>query len=340
MAATTSLIRAAVHGSSGPDAPSPAGDRARVRTLPMPDVQRRTGRGPSDGVGPVQPRLLHEHFEAQADRRPSATAVAVGRASLSYGELERLANRLARHLRARGVGRGALVAILLPRSVSAYVAVLAVLKAGGAYVALDPDAERGPLARMAEVSGSTALVSTATLAGRLAAFDGAVIRLDVDRPTIERLAARRLSSVRDRTDPSDVCCVVHPGLASPDRRGEPITHRRASRLVTSAAGLFRLTGADRLFQGAPLRSNASVLEVWLAFHYGATLVGADARMQAAGPHLGRMLSTAGVTVLPCTPTVLARSADDIPTVRMLILRDEASPARLLRHWVHPLRHGE
>src|ERR1041384_7824713 len=82
-------------------------------------------------------RVLHEIFEAQADARPDAVAVVFGREETTYAELDQRANQLARHLSARGIHRGSLVAMLLPRSTDAYVALLGILKAGAAYVPLD-----------------------------------------------------------------------------------------------------------------------------------------------------------------------------------------------------------
>ena len=66
--------------------------------------------------------LLHEFFEAQVDRRPEAIAMMVEGRRITYAELEQRANRLACYLHNRGVGRGSLVAILLSRSLDAYVA--------------------------------------------------------------------------------------------------------------------------------------------------------------------------------------------------------------------------
>src|SRR5947209_16751347 len=82
---------------------------------------------------------LHQIFEAQADAWPEGVAVLMDGKEITYYELEQRANRLARHLRTMGLKHGSLVAILLRRSVEAYVAILAVLKAGAAYVPLDPE---------------------------------------------------------------------------------------------------------------------------------------------------------------------------------------------------------
>jgi pristinamycin I synthase 3 and 4 len=84
------------------------------------------------------PRLLHELIEAQVRRTPGATAVVYERQRLTYAQLDQRANRLARHLVARGVGPERLVAVAMPRGLDLPVVMLAVLKAGGAYLPVDP----------------------------------------------------------------------------------------------------------------------------------------------------------------------------------------------------------
>ncbi|MCY1144099.1 amino acid adenylation domain-containing protein [Actinoplanes sp. Pm04-4] len=92
---------------------------------------------PTGPVADRPSRRLHEHFEAQAALTPEAPAVIRDREQMTYGELERRADRLARVLRARGAA-GAVVGILLDRSFELAISVLAVLKAGAAYLPLDP----------------------------------------------------------------------------------------------------------------------------------------------------------------------------------------------------------
>ncbi|HEX9335306.1 MAG TPA: condensation domain-containing protein, partial [Pseudonocardiaceae bacterium] len=116
---------------------------SRIADLPsLPAVERRqvvhtfndtTQRYPAD-------RCLHELFEAQADRTPSAVAVRFRKESVTYRELDERANRVAHHLREVGVGPESLLGICVERGVDLAVAVLAVLKAGGAFV-LDPSVD-------------------------------------------------------------------------------------------------------------------------------------------------------------------------------------------------------
>src|SRR4029077_969660 len=83
-------------------------------------------------------RCIHELFEEQVCRDPEAPAVVYEDSSLSYGELNDKANRLAHHLIGLGVKPDSCVALCVERSLEMVVGLLAILKAGGAYVPLDP----------------------------------------------------------------------------------------------------------------------------------------------------------------------------------------------------------
>ena len=116
----------------------------------------------------LQPGLLHELFERQADARPQSPALLCNGAQMSYGELERRANQLARLLRQRGVGRGDCVGLWLPRSMEALVALLGILKAGAAYVPLDPEFPAERVAFVLADCEARAVVTTSAFAERLA----------------------------------------------------------------------------------------------------------------------------------------------------------------------------
>jgi amino acid adenylation domain-containing protein len=85
------------------------------------------------GAEPLTERIRH-----WAHVTPQALAIEHGETCVSYQELAARANRMARWLQSQGIGRGALVALNLPRSPQWLIAMLAVWQAGAGYVPLEP----------------------------------------------------------------------------------------------------------------------------------------------------------------------------------------------------------
>ncbi|HVR07532.1 MAG TPA: condensation domain-containing protein, partial [Thermoanaerobaculia bacterium] len=142
-----------------------------------------TGDGPGAGPGGAQPvdLALHQLVELQARRTPEAVAVLDGPAPihLTYGELERRADRLAHRLAGLGVGPEVRVGIAMERTAEMVVGLLAILKAGGAYVPLDPGYPRERLAFiLADAQQGIAepvLLTTESLRARLPEVRGRVL---------------------------------------------------------------------------------------------------------------------------------------------------------------------
>ena len=111
-----------------------------------------------------QGECLHQEFESQVERAPNAVAVTCGDRRLTYGELNRRANQVARDLRQRGVGPEVLVGLYMERSLEMMVAILGILKAGGAYVPLDPAYPRERLAFMVADTRASILLTQEHLA--------------------------------------------------------------------------------------------------------------------------------------------------------------------------------
>ncbi|HEX2093625.1 MAG TPA: amino acid adenylation domain-containing protein, partial [Longimicrobiaceae bacterium] len=127
----------------------------------------------------------HELFEAHVKRDPGAVAVVCGNEELSYTELNARANRLAHHLRGRGVGPDTRVAICVERSPELIVGLFGVLKAGGAYVPLDPMHPRERLCEVLQDSRPLAVLTQEPLQPLFA---------DTHLPVIDLNAAAEWSS--------------------------------------------------------------------------------------------------------------------------------------------------
>ena len=113
----------------------------RVGELPLlrdSDVQKLLVNDNQAPLTPAPTRSFVQRFDAQVERAPGGVACWDERGPWSYLELARHANQLAHALRARGVTRGDLVAVCLPRNGKLLATLLGIWKAGAAYVPLDP----------------------------------------------------------------------------------------------------------------------------------------------------------------------------------------------------------
>ncbi len=110
---------------------------------------------------------LHTLFEQQARSTPEATAVVFENRQLTYRELNRRANQVARHLRKLGVRAETMVGVCLDRSPETIVGLLGILKAGGAYLPLDPGYPAERLKYILEDSQLALVLTNARLRDRL-----------------------------------------------------------------------------------------------------------------------------------------------------------------------------
>ncbi|WP_405167778.1 amino acid adenylation domain-containing protein [Nocardia sp. NBC_01499] len=148
---------------------------------------------------------IHQLFEQVVAAHPDAPALTHLDATISYRELNTRANRLARLLRARGVGPGTRAAICLDRGFELFTAMWAVLKAGGAYVPLDPAYPADRLGYMLADSRAATLITRLDLAAAPPVSDEVtVVALDRDAAEIAGLDDTDLDQLAIRDDPAYV----------------------------------------------------------------------------------------------------------------------------------------
>ncbi|MEO8429887.1 MAG: amino acid adenylation domain-containing protein [Acidobacteriota bacterium] len=279
---------------------------------------------------------LHETFEDQARRTPDAVALELEGATLSYGDLNRRANRLARSLGRRGVKPGDLVGICLNRSFEMVTAILAVLKAGGAYVPLDPAYPADRLRFMAEDSGMKVLLSDGASMDALPEAAGvSVCRLDDADEAVSRESPEDLHLAGSD---EDLAYVIYTSGSTGHPKGVLVTHRNVDRLFGATEDWYGFGAGDVWTLFHSYAFDFSVWEIWGALRYGGRLVIVPQSVARSPEEFRELLSRSRVTVLNQTPSAFrALIAADETSLSPLFLRavifgGEALDATMLRPW--------
>ncbi|EUA24556.1 AMP-binding enzyme family protein [Mycobacterium xenopi 3993] len=150
-----------------------------------------------------RPSSIPELFATQVARTPDAVALVCGERSWTYRDVDKASNQLAHLLIAHGARRGQCVALLLPRTAEAIVAILAVLKTGAAYLPIDPAHPQARIAFMLADAAPIAAITTAELTGRLSEHELPVV--DIGDPSIDAQPATAVAVPA----PEDIAYVIY-----------------------------------------------------------------------------------------------------------------------------------
>ncbi|MGJ7489005.1 amino acid adenylation domain-containing protein [Variovorax sp. ZT4R33] len=220
-------------------------------------------------------RLVHELVEAQTARTPEAEAVRHGHRSLRYAELDRHANRLARQLRARGVGPDVPVALYLERSLEMVVGLLAVLKAGGAYVPLDPSHPTERTAVILAGARPAVILSQEALHSALPTGGADVLLIDTllsrAQPAGDDSAAPLPASLPPMS-PQQLAYVIYTSGSTGTPKGVAMPHRGLVNLLHWQQAHPPVAKPQRTLQFAALGFDVAFQEIFATLGTGGTLV--------------------------------------------------------------------
>ncbi|HWM02391.1 MAG TPA: amino acid adenylation domain-containing protein, partial [Actinophytocola sp.] len=227
--------------------------------------------GVNDTAMPLPVRSVPELVERQVAATPDALAVVCGDVSLTYGELNARANRLARRLIRRGVGPESLVGLALPRSADLVVGLLGILKSGAGYLPIDP---RYPSRRLefvlTEASPELVLTDTATAEslphGGIPWLLSDELNFD-DGDGSDVTDADRVSPLRA----DNVAYVMYTSGSTGTPKGVAITHFGVVSDVTRLAEVVGLRAGSRMLAATSINFDVSVFETFSALGVGATL---------------------------------------------------------------------
>jgi amino acid adenylation domain-containing protein len=241
-------------------------------------------------------RCVHALFEDQAKRTPNAVAVSDGDSVLTYAELNQRAQRLARRLRALGVGPESLVGLCLGRSVELVVGLLGILKSGGAYVPLDPAQPKGRLALMVDDGRIPVVVTEPALADSIAAFGMQIVFTDADE-----LGNEAHQAGDGAASPANLAYVIFTSGSTGKPKGVQVGHRALTNFLLAMRSRFEMTERDALLAITSLSFDIAGLELYLPLIQGARVELANRDEALDGSRLARRLRDSGARFLQATP---------------------------------------
>jgi myxalamid-type polyketide synthase MxaB len=278
---------------------------------------------------PENDLCLHQMIAEQARQNPDQVALIFEQQQLTYGELDRRANQLARHLQTLGVEPEALVGLYVERSLEMVVGLLGILKSGGAYVPLDPSFPEARLAYMIADSGMRVLVTNRQLDQRLPVRPASILHLDADWEAIAR--QKTTGPELPARQPENLAYVLYTSGSTGKPKGVAIPHVAVANLLRSMQREPGFTARDRLLAVTTLSFDIAGLELYLPLVSGGTTVIASREDNYDPARLMQRIRQSQCTVMQATPATWRALLDagwEGSTTLKLLCGGEALPSDL------------
>lgn len=242
---------------------------------------------------------LHQHFEQRVEMHPDDLAVIFEDQSISYRNLDRRANQLARQLQELGVGPESRVGVSVDRSIEMVVAMYGVLKAGGAYVPMDPKYPVDRLALMLEDSRAEVLITEAAYTERFAGTR--MVCIDRDWDAISHLSDENPNI---ELTPENLAYIIYTSGSTGRPKGVMVEHRNASNFLASMKERLERPARGVWLAATSICFDISVLEIFGTLGAGFRLIMREAGFNNDGGEnsIPACIKRHNVTHFQCTPS--------------------------------------
>ncbi|MGH9348513.1 MAG: amino acid adenylation domain-containing protein, partial [Vicinamibacterales bacterium] len=277
---------------------------------------------------------LHALFERRVVRGHERPALTSEGRHISYRELNRRANRLARRLQHAGVAPETLVGLHLERSPELIIGLLAILKAGGAYLPLIPTNPAAYNRRLVDDAGVRIVVARAAPPPGAIPDGVTVVAVDADG---DGDPGRDDVNPVSKVTAQNLAYVLHTSGSTGSPKGVLVTHANATALFHATRGQCAFDASDvgMLFHSPAF--DFSVWEIWGALLHGGRLVIVPEDVARSPQDFRALVQRERVTILNQTPTAFRQLVYDggeqwSSALRMVIFGGERLDIELLRPW--------
>jgi amino acid adenylation domain-containing protein len=242
---------------------------------------------------------LHNLFELQAERSPSAIACQFESELITYEDLNQRANQVAHYLQRQGIGPGQRVGVYVERSLNMMIGLLGIQKSGAAYVPLDPSYPAERLRLTLEDARPRVLLSQQSLLAGIPEHRATVVCLDSDWA---QLATESTANPVSDVQPEDLMYVIFTSGSTGRPKGVQVPHRAVVNLLTCMGRELQM-GPDDVFPAlASFAFDMCIPELYLALVTGGRVLLCGSHLASNGEELAALLRQSRASVIHATPT--------------------------------------
>ncbi|MFS0553783.1 amino acid adenylation domain-containing protein [Brevibacillus sp. 179-C9.3 HS] len=283
-----------------------------------------------------QDKSIHQLFEEQAEAVPHRIAIVYENERLTYQELNKKANQLARALIKKGIQTDSIVGVMMEKSIETVTAIMAILKAGGAYVPIDIEYPRDRIQYILQDS-QTKIVLTQKNVRNLVhdvGYGGQVVVLEE-----ENVDSHSDSNLHLPSKPTDLAYVIYTSGTTGKPKGTMLEHKGIANLQSFFKNTFGVSPEDKIGQFASMSFDASVWEMFMALLSGASLYILSKHTIHDFITFENYLNENELTIITLPPTYLTHlNPDHITPLRIMITAGSAANIPLVNKWKNKVRY--
>ena len=278
----------------------------------------------------------HHLFSEVVGMHSERTALVFQGESLSYGELDQRANRLANYLRARGIGPEKIVAILLERGMDQVICALGILKAGGAFLPMDPAYPDERLASMIEDSGASLVFTTGNTSPRLSRYADKLVCVDRERGNF---SSQSDQDPQVKVDPLGLAYVIYTSGSTGVPKGVQIFHRGLCCLVTTTGKFLGIDETQRILLFTSFSFDVAVWDIFMALTNRAELHLIPEETATNPDLLAVYLKQAQISIVTLPPSIQTVLPEDCDLgLRVMLTAGEATSRKLVSRFTKSMRY--
>ncbi|NJD01334.1 MAG: amino acid adenylation domain-containing protein [Ruminiclostridium sp.] len=241
-------------------------------------------------------KCIHELFEEQVTLNPDKVALVFEEEELTYTQLNRRANQVARVLREKGVKTGCIVGIMVERSLEMIIGILGILKSGGAYLPIDPEYPQERKGYMLQDSNAELLLT---------------------KHGLESLNEKECSDLVSINSSKDLAYIIYTSGSTGKPKGVMIEHLAVNNFIEGVTRLIDFSPHKTILALTSVSFDIFVLETLLPLVKGLKVVIANEEQQKSPKHLSKVIIEKKIDILQMTPSRMQLFINDSDSLHCL-----------------------